>query len=749
MDVTWRNKTYEFTPRILIGAKDKERESDISANIYAFDTESVELSNRYEPQCFQISNDVGGESLVYLPPYAKGLELFLDYWVKHFSWFEFENRFAFMYGHNLMYDWLQLIKYFPDLISMARTGIGLDKDYEVYKKDYYVILKKNALFTGNAPHFTLKLGFSARDFVYLKFRDTFSFFPGALDKLGKQLKLPVLKLKRPDNLGKIDYRDMEPCEEKTAFEEYGKRDSLVTRLVGEQIRTLHTNSDMQRIRVSAPGFAINYLLHTIPEGTIIKTGTFEPLIMQLILDTYAGGRTGGIYHGEVENLAVLDFHSSYPASMDGLPSFSETMEYIQYPELENLTTEELLDIIEECHCFMRISGEETDSLYPALITNKNNKLTPVYGEFENLPTTGVEVYVGIKSGTLKVTKVHELVCLVEMQEPSCLPFRDFARNAYKRKSIAEKDTPEYTGAKLVLNSGYGKLIESRTETLVADDVRNLVLPYAKGMETEFGKMYYEEYIKSLNQESEKTFNEIYPDLVEDILNQFDENEVETATFGKLSLTKLNYGRYAIPAAASLTTATSRARLVAVMKILKAIYWDTDSVFIRNYVKEKVNELLKIATGWLPPYVLPLVVGDELGQLDAEIENASGYLAGTKRYYIDNDIHRNCINKNRCKGDIQEKCPDKKKCKYKKAVHGIPTAPYDKAAEMIQKLATGFNNEYEGRERPTGVKETKTVTEIGRFTKKEYESKFHLDDRLEWEEIDGGWKGTIKQIKCFT
>jgi hypothetical protein len=725
MKVQWRGKDYTFNPMTLEAGQDKPRQSDVDANIYAFDTESVDLGDRYEPICFQMSSSTTGEVIQYLPENVRALHHFIDYFVKTYSWTEFDNHVAFMYGHNLMYDWLQLVKHYPDLLSMARTGVGLAEDYTISEGEYFVKLLKNGLFTGNAPHFTLRIGFSKREYVDLKFRDTFSFFPSALAKLAKTLNFADRKMERAEDLGKRDFRKEGMSEDKKYFEEYSKLDARITRLVGEQIRTLHHTAGMQRLRVSAPGFAINYLMHSIPEGTKLLTGTKDVPTMQLILDTYAGGRTGGVYHGKVDNISVLDFHSSYPASMVSLPSFLPTMDYIKHPSPETIETEELLEIINECHCFMRVSGEETDAKYPAIITSKNNKLTPIFGAFENQATTGVEICVGLKSGTLKLHKVHELVMLVEMEPPAILPFKEFALSAYTRKSTAAKDSPEYTSAKLVLNSAYGKLIESRTETFVADDVKSLVFPFIDGMETEFGKMYYSEYITA--QGESKDFNKYYPELVEKVLNQFPEEDSFTyGTFGKLSLTELVYGRYAIPAAASLITATSRARLLSVMKITDALYWDTDSVFIRDYKSENINDLLKTATAWIPEFVLPLSVGDELGELDCELDKASGYLAGTKRYYLSNEAG-----------------------KVKRAVHGIPTAPFHEAAQMIEKLATGSNNIYTGRARPTGVKETKDKNIIGRFSAKEYESQFRLDDRLDWEETPGGWIGNYKNVSRET
>jgi hypothetical protein len=748
MELQWRGKTYEFQPRTLIAEKDKNRENNISANIYGFDTESSQLSDRYEPICFQTSSAEIGESLVWLPERADGLKAFLDFFVKTFSWIEFDSvngRHCFLYAHNLMYDFQQLIKYRPDLISIVKTGIGLDHDYTVYSGDYYCILRRRGLFTGTAPHFSLKVGFSAREWTNIHFRDTFSFFPASLDKLGKTLKLPALKLEHPAGLGKIDYRKLDAADpERVSFEAYAKRDPLTTRLAGEQIRVLHQNAGMQRIRVSAPGFAINSLFHMIPEGTEVRTGSYESTIMQMVLDAYAGGRTGGIYHGRVEDMAVLDIHSSYPASFLTLPSFLPTMEYCRHPEPEQLTESELLEILDECHCFVKVSGTETDSQYPTILHSVRGKLVPVFGDFEELTVTGIELSVGIKSGTLHISKIHDLILLIEMEEPACYPFRVFAEQSYQAKAEAEKDSPEYVAAKLRLNSSSGKLIESRTETPVADDVANIMLPFVRGMETEFAKMWYEEYIKSLNENSEESFDEIYPRMVEEIFTQFDESEIVSTDFGSMSLIKLEYGRYAIPAAAALTTGTSRARLLVAMKAARAWYWDTDSIFVHNFNIENIREQFARASAWLPAFIQPITVGDKLGEMGIEIEHASGYLAGTKRYFIANDIYYSCIDRSRCKD-----CLQKKQCHYKKAIHGIPTLPYDLAAAAIEELATGNNMSYEGKARPQTVKQADRPEDIGKFTTGKYESKFHLDERLLWETVDGGWFGNVIPFEKLT
>jgi hypothetical protein len=726
MRLKWRGKNYTFTPRTLVASKDKDgagAKVTIDANIYAFDTESVALPDRYEPICFQISGPDSGESLTYLPPHAKTLEVFIDEFIKRFSWKEYDNHYCFMYAHNLAYDWNQIIKGYPDLMAISRTGIGFKEDYTIYEKeDYKVILRKGGLFVGSAPHFTLQIRQSKREWFDLMFRDTFSFFPVSLARISKDLGL-VEKMERQEGLGTIDYRTLADDDpRKIYFEKYGKIDALATRLTAEKIRDLHRSAGMSRVRVSAPGYAINKLFHGIPEGTEIIQGPDDVEIMQLILDSYAGGRTGGVHHGQISNVSVLDFHSSYPASMLTLPSFGPTMDYIRYPDPENLTTDELLEMIDECHLFARVDGEETDARYPALIKSVNNKLVPIYGKFENVATTGVELSVGIRSGTLRIDRINELVLLVEMEEPKVLPFKVFVLDAYARKQYSAKGSSDYISAKLELNATYGKLIESRRETSVADDVGDIILPYIEGQETEFGHIYYTEYINSIREDSTKSFIEGYTELVDGILDTLEGMDVKYSNFNNLSLTELEYGRYVVPAGASLITATSRARLLAMAKGTGALYWDTDSIFIIDYDPIRLAPDLERASDWLPAFIQRLSIGEYLGELDAEITGASGYLAGTKRYYL-----------------VDAEGTEKK------ALHGIPTAPFDIAEKIIKSLATGDNFNYEGRQRPKGIKETKKATEVGRFFSRSYEAQFHLDTRLDWEETAGGWSGRVKRL----
>lgn len=721
MIVKWRGDEYDFKPRTIQGGADTETKfSNVDSPIFGSDTESVQLADRYEPQCFTFSSESQGDAIVYLDENAFALRKYLEWIIANYADELLGAGSAFIYFHNLEYDWLQLIKTDPRLLEMARIGVGLNEDLELFRIGAYkVTLKKDGLFAGSAPHFTIRIAPRKGGFN-LFFRDTFSFFPGSLAKVSKDLGLNA-KMDRQEDLGLRDFRSEGDSEDKQYFEEYAKIDASNTRGIGEAIRELHLSAEMTKIRASAPGYAIARVFHMMGDDRSIMTGSWDEGIMQLIFDSYRGGRTGGIFHGEVENLAVLDFHSSYPSSMCSLPSFSPDMAYIK---IDDLRLENVIPILEETgNVFLRVSGEETDPHYPAIITTHNGKLTPIFGRFENIATTGVELMVGIKSGTIKDLVILECVVLLDMEEDPYLPFKEFSVAAYKRKAESEKGSSSYVSSKLELNSAYGKLIESRTQTLIGASDYKTHFPFIEGMEKDFGNYYYKKYIDALQEG--RTLDESYEAILDEIIENFPEEtrrDMRDKMFGDFSISGRIYGRYVIPAAASLITATSRARLCAAMKCLGALYWDTDSVFVTrdDLSPETLNSELSSTDAWLPKNVRILRIGDELGDLDCEIEGAKGYLAGIKRYHLET--------------------PDGK---TKSATHGIPALKKEAIGEVIRTLATGNDYKYESKPKPMKAKEAKSVEEIGSFRSKSYRSEFHLDERLAWDRLESGYAGSVK------
>lgn len=731
MLLKWRGDDYEYQSRIMQGGKDKQsRNSNIDGLIFGADTESVQLEGRYEPQCFTLASP-WDKHLEYLPEHDFALRSLLSYWLEEYGDAVFEHpvKHAFMYFHNLNYDWLQLVKTNTRLLELAKVGVSPTEIVALFlihcnKESYSVTMDKNVIFIGSAPQVRLKIKReSDKKTVTLHIHDTGSFFPNTLAKLGDDLGFP--KLERQEDLGQVDYRPMADCEDKQYFEEYAKIDAEVTRLVAEQIRELHRMAEMTKIRASSPNYAINLLLHGMDEGEYIVSGSQDADIMQLILDTYRGGRTGGIVHGRVDHLSVADFHSSYPASMLSLPSFNKNMQYVR---LDDLSLDNVLSILEETgNVFLRVSGIETDTKYPSLLTTINGKLTPIYGRFEQIATTGYELLVGIKSGSIDDLVIHDCVVCLELDDNPTLPFKEFAEKAYVRKSNAEKGSPEYISAKLALNSSYGKLIESRSQSLLGISHGTDYLPFVEGMEKEFGNYYYSSYLNMV--ENGGDYEDWYEEILEEVAENFaDQMPLPDKRFENFNVSGNIYGRYVVPAAASLITACSRARLVAAMKCLDAIYWDTDSVFVQNLPNDKdaINLMLAPTLAWFPPNVVPVQIGDELGMLDLEMWEGSGFLAGTKRYYLE--------------GLPLDKDGNKT---IKRATHGIPALQKNEAERVIHDLAIGQDTSYTSKPRPNKAKEAKRAEDIGSFETKGYKPKFHLDERLQWTRVGDAWVGDVK------
>jgi hypothetical protein len=565
MILKWRNAEYTFEPKIYTAHPDKEATADRDAPFFAIDTETMtHNSGRCEPLCFQVSNGVSGEEwLEYLPSRQSSLEPVLESFVSHYRPILMENKTVFVWCHNLLFDLGQLAKDRPDLMIILRTGSGIDQPIILYETaDHTATLKRGGLFEGTSPFFEIEIKFTKRCKCTLKFRDTYSFFPASLDQLGKTLNLETIKKKRPEEIGRLDYRLLHPSDPRREnFEAYAKRDPLVTVLVAERIRKLHQDAGIQKIRVSAPSFAIAYLLHTTKRDTQFHQGVDDAGIMQLVMDCYSGGRTGGVIHGRVSGVSVYDIHSSYPASMLTLPSFSASTNYVRIdPHSDDYSRADLLELMDTNHCFMRVSGIENNAKHPALIQNIKGVLTPVTGRFYNVATTGVELLTGIKSGSISYYDITEMVVLIESDDSVVRPFHDFALSAYIRKAQAKSGTPEYTSAKLALNASYGKLIESRSAVHIAAKDEGVMVPIDTRYPVKWANFYFSAYVQLQTDEAGADFYDAMKDAFDEIHETIPEEYLSYVCLGALNLQALEYGRYVIPAAAALITATSRARL---------------------------------------------------------------------------------------------------------------------------------------------------------------------------------------------
>ena len=764
MLIDWRGKEYNYNPGVLRYHEDARHELDMP--ICGLDTESTRRGGTgvpkqddklkddiYECQCITWATPTG-KGIRWIEPGECALLAAVYEISKEFQNFNDHKRTWFVYVHNLGYDAPQLFKGRPDLMTFARTGAydnakltktaGAPRKKGRYKAEYYIdrignrdcFLRNRALFTGTAPHFTIRCYRNRKDYTDIKFIDSGSYFRGTLAGIAKDLKLPILKRERQDDIGLKDYRNISDGDAlKKDFEEYAIDDADIVRMIGTQIVDLHREAGFGRIRSSSPGFAHAFFTKQLAElKTVVYSGSLKPNDMRLILDSYGGGRTGGFVHGPVTNLTVVDFASSYPASMTSLPSFGPKMKYRRLKGKE-LNWPFVWQWLKDCpSAFLRVDGVETDEKVPSLIALHEGKLTPVFGAFTGIATTGPEIYGGVMSGTLTITKVHEcLLCFDSEITPS--PFKKFAMDAYERKKNSPKGSVSYILAKLLLNAAYGKWIQSTKPQLIGTDAEDFICLFPDdGHESDYAKLYLETYATAQYEEEDPIA--ALTELKEDILAEALRAGVPMAKpkpLHKMDTAKKEFAPSAIPPAAALVTAISRARLRALIKCTGAVYWDTDSAFILDKTKEEIEACFVEGSKWIAPGLIPLRWGNELGEIDLELENGIGWLAGTKRYHLLGN--------------------DEKGPKLKQAIHGIVNMYSPKvkskiksryAEAVIRGLATGDNLRYRTKGAP--LKAKGTIDEhVGRFKSHSVAPNFKLDERQLWERTADGlaWEGVMK------
>lgn len=767
MELQWRGKTYTYNSNVIRWREDTRL--DTSMPVCGFDTETTRRGGTGDPKKdVKLPDDVTEvQCITFATPARKGIR-----WIQpgecalsamiHEILYEVKSEVDhkktwFIYVHNLGFDTPQLFKTRPDLMTFARTGAydnaklkdkPAERKKSQNKTEYFIAkirnrncyLRNRALFTGSAPHYTIRCYRTRKDYVDLCLLDSGSYFRGALSSIAKDLKLPILKRERQSDIGLKDYRLVDDTDElKKEFTDYAIDDADIVRMVGEKIFDLHREADFTKIRASSPGFAHSYFTRRLAElNTVIYSGSLKQEDMALVLDSYGGGRTGGIYHGVVTDMKVIDFASSYPASMTSLPSFSPKMKYRRLKGKE-LKWANVWSWLRDCpHCFLRIDGVETDDKYPSLITMVDGKLTPVYGEFTGIATTGAEVYGGVMSGTLTVTNVIEAVFLLDTEVIES-PFAKFANEAYAAKAAAAKGSVSYILAKLLLNSAYGKWIQATKPQLVGSDIDGFVCYFPKGMENEYAKLYLEEYAKAQYEGEDVTaaLSDLRTEIVSGAIDM--QLQLDKRPFEKMDTTKKEFAPSAIPPAAALVTATSRARLRALIKCTGAIYWDTDSAFIQSKTEDQIRTAMLEGSKWLHPAFVPLRFGEALGEIDLELDGGSGYLAGTKRYFLN------------------VKTADKEKIKA--AIHGITNLygvgtsdrikrRYTEA--VIRRLAIGGTIRYKSKATPLKAKGN-ADKDVGRFDRHSVAPNFKLDERMNWQRDDdaGGWRGSMKTYKELT
>lgn len=348
------------------------------------------------------------------------------------------DRHFVLWGHNLAFD---MVSFFHDRHELFREDSVSFNAFGWHIEVIYahVVFAK---FTKGTRHILLI--------------DTAAYFLTKLERLGLMVCPEFPKLEPPRNLGS---RNFKPTDKK--FCEYAIRDAIIAYRAGLKIWEMHKVLDVP-ISVSAPHFASRVFRRKFLQEPI-------PLpprkIVYSALSSYHGGKNNitqpmGLY----KNVYSLDIRSAYPFAMSNFPSFSDqtlfkTMEgngrfnrKWQFPAFG----------------IYKISGCTENCKWPIIY---NHSFKPVIGDFSDLWVTGFELNEALRMQEVKLNSIFGYY-YETWKDKKLSPFK-----AYVDYFFAKKENPEdkirREFYKLLLNSLYGKFIQSRQASAMIDLVFDL------------------------------------------------------------------------------------------------------------------------------------------------------------------------------------------------------------------------------------------------------------------------------------
>lgn len=273
--------------------------------------------------------------------------------------------------------------------------------------------------------------------------DTGAYFKTPLAKLAESFCPDLPKLEAPSDIGK---RFFTAREKKHVL--YAQRDSVITRIVGQSIIDMHSKYGIA-LSVSAPHMASRvfrrrFLKETIP---LPSTGC-----IYASLHSYHGGKNnfpaGKGFH---KNVRCVDIKSAYPFAMSFLPSFADRQLYYRFNDNGRMPS------VLPSFGVYKVCGFAEATPYPIIY---NAAFKAVFGEVKDLWITGFELNQALRTKLFRMTSVTGYYYdAAKDTKPS--PFKEYVLHFYEekeRKGIPKWERDFY---KLLMNSLYGKFVETR------------------------------------------------------------------------------------------------------------------------------------------------------------------------------------------------------------------------------------------------------------------------------------------------
>lgn len=393
--------------------------------IWAFDIETKDGLDGKELFCWALSTFSNGKRQPVKVYSGKSIDSFFSILVKLNN----KNRKQTVYVHNLSFDVRFLIDYciqhnINDKPIFANSNVIL----------YYI------------------------DTLNYRFIDSFQFLLTSQEIAEEVYNVPT-ELTKIDcsDIFKKDYKDWSDDDKKRVLE-HNKNDVLALQYIMKEFRkqmykisnvdVLHVNTlasfSLRAFRkelkepIVNPYIRIYYNRKSKKYSYILEKEKYE-----FAKQSYFGGRTECFNHQLIENVNYYDVVSMFPAQMMsqefpcGIP-YWET----DSSEIEN-SLQDKLSIIEATLI------PNYSEIYPVLPFRFDNKTI-----FGNLKEKGIWCSCEIKYALTRGYRFKFHRALIFPFKFN--PFKDFITTFFTLKKNSEKDTPQRNGAKITLNSSYGK-----------------------------------------------------------------------------------------------------------------------------------------------------------------------------------------------------------------------------------------------------------------------------------------------------
>lgn len=307
--------------------------------------------------------------------------------------------------------------------------------------------------------------YHAKTGKYVQIIDIFNFFKGGLDKVAKDMKVGIRKLKRPANIGEYAFSRKDK-----KYIRYAMQDAQVAYELGKMIAKHHKEFDIP-VSLSAPKMAeLIFRKHFLNVGDEYLLPETEKCL-SYSLHCYHGAKNAYYLDHPAFFRKIFDYDiiSAYPFAMSILPSF--------------LTGR-----------YRAVAGFYPDVLNRPGVYFLHAKLKPCrYGIFSTMGfryireggtvkifATGYEILEALRAKELEILYINGFVF---ESTATRNPLQEYVRYFYEHKKKAKNKSASYELYKLLLNSLYGKWVQTnpvqQEKIEVGEDLSMKLLPASK------------------------------------------------------------------------------------------------------------------------------------------------------------------------------------------------------------------------------------------------------------------------------